>query len=184
LTGPETWVVTEIVIFAFVGQFVGGQAAQQHLQRFGVHRTGIRRIIAEIAVLDRRDAAPDAQQQASTAHLVQHADLIDQPQRMIQRQRVDQRAEAQALRALRDGGQIHAGRGCQAQRRRVMLGHVIAVEAGLVVGLDQRQAIGIETIERAGAAIHVVKHAELHGNVPWLIRRRCGAPTASPRSGG
>jgi len=45
----------------------------------------------------------------------------------------------------------------------VVFGHVIAVEAGAVVGLDQRQPIGVERAERfAGVPVHVVEHAEAH----------------------
>ena len=75
--------------------------------------------------------------EAAAAHLIEHAHFLDQPQRMIERQKINQRAEAQAAGALRGGGEEQAGRCRGTERRRMMLGEVIAVEPGAVVGLDQ-----------------------------------------------
>ena len=47
--------------------------------------------------LERRHAAADAELEAPAAHLIEHADFLDQAQRMIERQQIDQRAEAQCL---------------------------------------------------------------------------------------
>jgi pantoate kinase len=44
----------------------------------------------------------------------------------------------------------------------MMLGDVIAIEAGAVIRLYQAEPIGIEAIERNRRPIHVVEHAELH----------------------
>ena len=52
---------------------------------------------------------PTPELEASAAQLVEHADLLDQPQRMVQRQRVDQRAEAQVPRALGHRGEENLG---------------------------------------------------------------------------
>ena len=67
---------------------------------------------------------------------------------MIERERIDQRPEIEPLGALGDGREIDAGRGRHAERRRVMLGAVIAVDAGAVVGLDQLQPVFVEIGER------------------------------------
>ena len=122
------------------------------------------RVDAVIGGLDRRDAAPDAEIEASAAELVEHADFLDDPQRMMERKRVDQRAEAQRLRALGDRGQEYAGRGGEPERRRVVLGGVIRVEAAAIVGLDQLQALLIEIRQWNLAAIQVVENTEFHSS--------------------
>ena len=66
---------------------------------------GVLGVDAVIAELDRRDAAADAELEPAAAHLVEHADLFGQPQRMIERKHIDQRPEAQPLGALRDRGE-------------------------------------------------------------------------------
>jgi len=95
------------------------------------------------------DPAPsDTDLQASATQVVEHADLFDQPERMVQRQDVDTRPESHALRALRHATQEHVLRRRQAvNRRRVVLGQVIGVEAGPVEALDLDQALAINLIE-------------------------------------
>src|SRR5205085_9458611 len=80
------------------------QAAHDHLERFGEHSWRLIRIDAVVARLDRRDAAADAELEAPAAHLVEHADFLDQAERMIERQRVDYRPEAEPPPAQRDRG--------------------------------------------------------------------------------
>ena len=119
----------------------------------GSARASCRRswIDAVIADLDRRDALADAEQEPAAAHLVEHADFFGQPQRMIERQRVDQRAEMQPLGALRDRRKDARRRG-HPERREMVLGAMIAVEAGTVVGLDQLEAVLVEIRQRQVAA--------------------------------
>jgi hypothetical protein len=100
-----------------------------------------RRIDAVVADLVGRDAAADAELQPAAAHLIEHADLVDQPQRVVKVDRVDQRPEAQRLGALSHGGEEYAGRRRHAERRRMVLGDVIGVEACALVELDQPQAV-------------------------------------------
>ena len=124
-------------------------------------------IDAVVADLVGRDAAADAELEPAAAHLVEHADLVDQAQRMIEVHGVDQRPEAQRLGALRHGGQEDAGRGRHAERRRVMLGQVIGVEARALVELDQAQPLVELPAEIGAGAVHVVEDAELHPFPPF-----------------
>src|SRR5205823_3752696 len=104
------------------------QAAHQHVERLDEHLPELVGIDAVVADLDRRNALADAKLEAPAAHLVEYADFLDQPDRVIERQRVDERAEGQAFGALRHGRQEYARGGRHAERRRVMLGYLIAVE--------------------------------------------------------
>ena len=98
-------------------------------------------------------AAAHADLQPPVAQVVEHADLFDQPQRVVQRQHVDARAEAQAPRALGHAAQEHVLRRGQAvDRRRVVLGQVIGVEAGRVEALDLHQALAVDLVEAAARA--------------------------------
>jgi hypothetical protein len=74
-----------------VGERLGGQARQDDLERLLVARAALVLSDAEEAGLQRRDAAPDAHAEPAPAHLVEHRDLLDQPQRVIQRQHEDHR---------------------------------------------------------------------------------------------
>jgi hypothetical protein len=93
-----------------------------------IHRLRLIRVDPEIVQLMRRGAAADADLDAAAAEMIQHADLLGESQRMMRRQHIDQCAEANARGALRDGGEEHARRRRQIERRRVMLAHVIGAE--------------------------------------------------------
>src|SRR5262249_42752192 len=125
-----------------------------------------------IGGLDRRDAAADAELEASPAELVEHADLLHHPQRMVERKRIDQWTEAQTLRALSHRGEENAGRGGNAQRRGVMLGGVIRIETAAIVGFDDLQPLLVECVQRAIVAIEVVENADFHSSsrqgLAWL----------------
>jgi hypothetical protein len=153
-----------VVELAVKRERAAGQRLAHDLQRFEIHLLPMVGIDPEISGLDRRDAAADAELEAPPAQRVEHADLLDQAQRVMERKRVDQRTEAQALRALGDRGEENAGRGGKAERRRVMLGGMIGVEAAAIVGLDDLQPLLIEHVERKVVAVEVVEDAEFHSS--------------------
>ncbi len=117
---------------------------------------------AVILDLDRDRAATEADLQPAAAELVDHADFLDQPQRMMQRHRPYQRTETQPLGALRDRRQEDARRGREAQRRRMMLGEMIGVESGAVVSLHHLEAVFVIIREGAAVAVEMVEDAEFH----------------------
>src|SRR6516162_10341501 len=84
--------------------------------------------------------------------------------RMVERKRIDQRTEAQALRALSHRGEENAGRGGKAERRRVMFGGVVRIEAAAVVGFDDLQPLLVERVQRTIVAIEVVENADFHSS--------------------
>src|SRR5262249_31433413 len=110
---------------------------------------------------DRRGAAAKPDLQPAAADLVEHADFLDQPQRVIERERVDQRPEPQAPGALRHGCQINARGGRHAERGEVMLGDVIGVKPGALEGFDHAKARLVELIERNIATIEMIEHADV-----------------------
>ena len=79
---------------------------------------------------------------------------------MIERQRVNERAEVDALGALRDRRHQHARRGRHAKRRRVMLGDLVAIETKPVVELDQLQAVLVEIAQRRAGRVEMIEDAE------------------------
>src|ERR1700730_7558535 len=97
--------------------------------------------------------------------MIEHADFLDQAQRMVERHRPDERPEPEPLGALGDRGQKDAGRWRHAERRRMMLGHVIAIEARPVVRLRNAQAILVIVRERAAAAgvsVEMIENSKFH----------------------
>src|SRR5215813_13778028 len=98
---------------------------------------------------------------------------------MMRRQHVNQRAEPQARRALRDGGEKDARRGRQVERRRMMLAHVIGAKPGAVVELDQPEPVFILLGERIGTVVVLIEDAELHRSPRrcfWCAKSAKNAP--------
>ena len=160
----------DAVMAPLIGQLVRRiEPDQDHLQGFPVHVRTFRVIDAVIAHLERRYAAPDSHFEAPAAHLIEHADLLHQAQRMVQRQTINQRPEAKAFGALCNGGQEQVRRRRHAQRRRVMLGHMVGADTDLIVALDQLQPVFIiagQILTRD--QIEMVEYAEFHEVPPNL----------------
>ena len=131
-------------------------------QRFIVDVAGLRRIGAEQFELDRRGAAAEPDVEAAAAHLIEHADFLDHPQRMIERQGEDHRPEAQPLGALRDRRQENAGRRRHAERRPVVFGKMVGVESRAIEQLHDRKPLLVIIRQRRRAAIQVVEDSEFH----------------------
>jgi hypothetical protein len=94
--------------------------------------------------------------------VVEHRDLFDQPQRVVQGQNVDARSEAQSLGALGGGRQEDVLRRRHGvDRRRVVFGQVVGEEAGLVQGLHLYEPLLVEPVQRhAGQVLDVVEDPE------------------------
>jgi len=110
----------------------------------------------------RRHAAADPKLETACAHLIEHADFLDQSDGMIERQEIYQRAKAQALRPLGDGRKKNARGSCDAEGRRMTFGQMIGVDAGPVIGLDQPQPIFVMLAEWQPGMIEVIKYSEFH----------------------
>ena len=159
---------------------VAAERGQDHLERFLVDLAHLGVGDAEMAELEIGDAAPDAELEPAPPEMVEHADLFHQPDRVVERQDVDQRPEQHRPRPLGDGGEEYAGRGRHAQRRRVVLRHVVAVDSRRLVTLHHPEAVLVEVGERDfAAAVEMVEDAEFHRRAPGSAMLR----TTSPRRG-
>ena len=116
------------------------QTAHDQLEALDVHRFRLGGIVAVDRRFDLRCAAAEADVEATAAHLIEHAYLFDQADRMIKRQGVNQRAEAQALGALRHRGEKNAGRRRHTERRRVVLSDMVSVKPFTIIHLDQLES--------------------------------------------
>src|SRR5262249_7830215 len=117
-----------------------GKALDDQLQSLHVDLLCLCRIESVEGGFCGRGATAKADLQPSAAHLIKHTDFLDQPNRMVKRQRIDQWAETKSLRALRHGSQEHAGRRRHAEWRRVMFRNMIGVESCLVISFDKLEA--------------------------------------------
>ena len=113
-----------------------------------------------IGKFERRDAAADAEFEAAAADLIEHADFLHEPQRIVKRQQIDQRPHMDSPGACGDRGEKNAGRRREAERRRVMFGDVVAEKTGGVGGRDQLEALLVYAIERLVATLEMVEDAE------------------------
>jgi hypothetical protein len=101
--------VAELVMLSFERQFVRCEALQDQLEGLVIDFAGIGEVEAVGLGFERRHAASDAELEPPAAHLVEHADFLDQTQRMIERQQVDQGTQAQRLGTLRRRSQEQPG---------------------------------------------------------------------------
>ncbi len=142
---------------------VVGELAHQNGERLGVLGIGW---VGDVHPVDGqlvgRGALAHAELEAAAAHVVEHADLFVEPERVIEHQGIDQRPEPQAPGLLGHRGQEHAGRRRHAQRRGVVFGQMVHVEAGLIIGCDQLEAVGVLLGRRDARAVHMIENAEFH----------------------
>ncbi len=81
---------------------------------------------------------------------------------MMEGKGIDQRPETQTLRALSDRGEENAGRGGKAERRRVMLGGMVRVEAAAIAGFDDLQPLLVKGVQGPLIAVQVIENADFH----------------------
>ena len=125
----------------------------------------------------------------AVAEVVEDADLFDHAQGRVERKKIDQRAQTNAFRLARDRAEVHARDRHHVDGRRVVLGDVVAVEARVVGGRDEREALVELLRERTVGTIDVVEEAEFHasgtaagcGLVPPGVRS--GKPPGPPAKG-
>ena len=109
-----------------------------------------------------RYAAADADIEPAVAEMIEHADFLDQPQRRIKRQQIDERPEAHPLYRARYSAEIDAGYGHHVQRGSVMLGNVQAINAGRFGGFHKFQPFIKQFRQRPLAMLDMVKQSDLH----------------------
>jgi hypothetical protein len=100
------------------------------------------------------------------AQLIEHADFLDQPQRRVERQQVDERPEPHASGRAGDRAEVDAGHRHHVERRAVMLGDMQAIDAGFVGGGSEGEPLVEERRERAVCPLDMVEQADLHVSRP------------------
>ena len=89
--------------------------------------------------------------------MIEHADFLDQPQRRIKRQQIDQRPKPHALDGARDRPEVDARHRHHVQRRGVMLGDMQAINAGGFGGFHKLQTFVEQLRQRPVAMLDVIK---------------------------
>lgn len=97
----------ELKVLPMVGYGVTRQPLEKDLQCLVEPRLRFRRAMTPEVVFDGGDTPADAHLQAAIRQVIDHADLFDEPQRVVKGQQVDQCPKFQALRVLRRGGKEH-----------------------------------------------------------------------------
>ena len=91
----------EFVALAAMRNLLPAQSFDDHFERLLENVARLEEVDVEMRELVRRDAAPDPNFEPSAAQLIEHANFLDQPHRMIERQQIHQRAEVDPARAHR-----------------------------------------------------------------------------------
>ena len=140
----------------------GPQALEQHRQHFVVGIPRLVDVAAEKLVLHVADTASDARHEPAMRELVDHADFLDQPRRMIQRQAEHHGSQAYLRCPPRDRRKEHDRRRRHIQRGEVVLRDVIAVEPVFLGTLDQLDPFIVLLPQRhVGALLEMIPPAEL-----------------------
>ena len=140
---------------------------------------GVRENLAGLLVIDLvivefewRHPAADPHFQPAMAQMIEHADFLDQPQRRIERKEIDERTEPDPRGRAGDRAEINTGYRHHVERRTVMLGHVQAIDARLVGGCHEGEALVEQGRQRPVRAFHMVEQADFHD----FFRFRARAP--------
>ena len=159
--------VVELRVLA--ADLAGGEGVADDAEDVDEAVLRLRPVAAEPVVLDRCDAATDTEVEAAVGEVVDHDHVFDDPHRVVQRQQLDHRAEADVLGDLRSSGDEHLLVRCHAQVGPVVLGEVETGEARFVGHLDQIESILQQLrCRRAGNVFDVVEDAErwlAHGSL-------------------
>ncbi len=138
---------------------------------------GLGGVDAEELHLDRRGTAADAKIEPPVAQLVEHADFLERPQRVVEVQEHDQGPQSQSPGALGHCRQEHVRRGSKPVRRAVMLGHVIRPETGPVTGLGEIEAMPVLLANIVARVIEMIEHTKLdHPKVEIGLPEHPGFP--------
>ncbi len=147
-----------------MGKPITGKALHQDLETFLEARVQLVRWHADAGMLDGLPALADAKLQPPATHPVEHGDFLEQPERKVERQEIDQRAESAASwYAGRGAARNSPRRGRHAELRRMMLGEMVAMEAQRLVALGERQPMGIMRLYAHAIGVDMIEDAEFHG---------------------
>ena len=133
--------VVVVEAFAVVRNAASAERLKHHTEHFVVGVARLARVAAEPLVLHVANTAADARHETTMRELVDHADFLDQPGRMVERQAQHHGAKSDARCASRDGGEEDNRRWRHVERGEVVLGDVVAVEAMFLGALDQPDAL-------------------------------------------
>src|SRR3984957_14815572 len=103
--------------------------------------------------LERRYSPADAHFEATMAQVIEHADLLDQAQRGVEREQIDQRTEPHVPGRAGDRAEIDARNRNHVEGRGVMLRNVQAVDPRIVSRAGEREPLVEQRGERAVAVL-------------------------------
>src|SRR5258705_10113318 len=133
--------VVECVVLAAEADASRAQRLHHDLVGLEVHRLRLRRIDAERGDLERGHAAADAELEPPSAQVVESADLLGEAQGVVERQRIDEGAEAQAPGALRREREENLRRWRHPERRTLAPRYWENVEAEPDLGFCRYNAV-------------------------------------------
>ena len=176
------------VVLARIAELVVGQRRGQAVERVDEDVARFRRGDLVIGELIGRHAAPDADLEPAVAQVIEDADLLGEPQRRNERQQIDQRADPHPLGRARERAEIDARHRHEIERGRVVLGDVQAIDAGLIGGGGEFEALVERLRDRAiGGALDMIEDTDFHfwpalsGDCGRMAAADCTIPAGSER---
>jgi hypothetical protein len=151
--------VVDVEVRPVVVDLARRQTHQDDVERLGEHGARLVRVVVDVLA---RGATAQSHLEPTSTELVEHADLLEQPHRIVQRQDVAQGAQTQPARALGDGRQEQVGRGHGRQLGGVVLGEVVAGKARPVGELEHPQTLLVRLALTAPGFVEPIEHGEPH----------------------
>jgi hypothetical protein len=150
-------------MLALIAERIGGEAGTDALER--VDKNFARLVVLHLVEfkLVGRHAAADTDIEPAVAQMIEHADFLDQPQRRIKWQQINQRSKPHALGGACHGAEIDARDRHHAERGGVMLGDVQAIDTGGVGGFGKSQPFVKQPGQRPFAVLDVIEKPDFHG---------------------
>jgi len=154
-------IILVVVEAPFEVDHVGLESAHQHAERLVIHRRRQPGIDAKTLVLYQCAAAAYTDCKAAAAKMVEHAYFFVEAQGMMKREDVDKRADPDLVRTLDRRRQEHARAPRHAERRRMVLRHMIGVKTRVLDEFEQAQAFLEKLTQRPTVAVKVIEDRKL-----------------------
>ena len=143
-------------------EHVGREPLEDDLERLPVDLLGLQMVQIEVRHLVGDDPPAHPEVEAPAREVVEHADLFDESERVVEGQTVHARPQTDAPGPLGGRGEEDTGHRRQPERRGMVLGQMVRVEAGPVVFLQKAQPALVELVERHVPTVEMIEDPQVH----------------------
>src|SRR5207302_946873 len=154
--------VVKLNVLPLVVEDIAAAGSKENVERLAVADARlVDALQTEDHRFDRRDTAADAELEPPARELVEHADFVVEAVRVVPGQAERQSPGAQAARALEHRREQYARRGVDRERRALVLGDEVGMQAGLVRRGGELQLVLVDPAGRQVGGLDPVEDSAL-----------------------